>query len=226
LKPDFFILILKNLLTKKDMNFHDLPSSDREDDDFVPPVPSQKRLQIPKKSFSYPRGATSKRSGARRAASLAVLTKKVAEHMIIMVQVYVPQEALDLLYIFVPTVPVKYANILPRIVDGGKTVELRFNYSRHVFGQIQQVISASKTLNLGLEKELKRIRSSRTVDPEGDLFTQLKIDLPFQCEQQFYPERLISGGASSSGYQTLLGTNMDGNPFPIFQMCLCRVKDG
>ena len=69
-----------------------------------------------------------------------------------MVQVYVPQEALDLLYIFVPTVPVEFANILPRIVDGGKMVELRFNYSRHVFGQIQQAISASETLNMELEK--------------------------------------------------------------------------
>ena len=47
---------------KKDLNFDDLPSSDSEDDDFVPPVPSQKRLQTPKKSFSYPRGAPHTRS--------------------------------------------------------------------------------------------------------------------------------------------------------------------
>jgi len=78
-----------------------------------------------------------------------------------------------------------------------------------------------------LEKELKKMRSFSR-DGE-DLCTRIRIDLPFACEQQFYPERFIRGGGGGGGsfgkFQTLLGSNADRNPVPIFQMCLCKVKD-
>jgi len=102
-------------------------------------------------------------------------------------------------------------------------VEVAFKYSNHVLGQIKQAIIGSEILSLELEKELKKMRSF-SQDRE-DHCTRIRIDLPFACEQQFYPEKLIGGGESSGGFQTLLGSNGNRNPVPIFQMCLCKVKD-
>jgi len=141
-----------------------------------------------------------------------------------MVQVFLPNDGMDLLYIFIPSVLVKFKNITPKIIDGGhKVLEVAFKYSCHVLGQIKQAIVGSEILSMELEKELKKMRSF-SQDRE-DLCTRIRIDLPFACDQQFYPEKLIGGGGSSGGFQTLLGSNGDRNPVPIFQMCLCKVKD-
>ena len=207
------------------LNLDDFPSDDSDDESFAPRTPSKPN----KKSFSYPRGPpqvsrlSTGRSSGQKNKGTSFSSKKIGEHLIIMVQVFVPNDGIDLLYIFIPSVPVEFENITPKIIDGGQKVEIAFKYSRHVLGQIKEAIAGSEILSMELEKELKKMRSF-SQDGE-DLCTRIRIDLPFACEQQFYPEKLIGGGGRSCGFQTLLGSNGDRNPVPIFQMCLCKVKD-
>ena len=203
-------------LTLLDEDFMD--SSD--DDEYLP----SSRRSMTKKSFGSPTPGVGKRLCSTPSRKKML---KIDGHLVIMFPVFHPTEYLELLYIFLPSVPVETYNIRPKIVENGKKCVVEMVWSERILEELQCALGNSQILSMEFIRKLKDMHESQDPSLGANLKTSIVIPLPFQCEQKFYRETLIDPAPSPSyqGYQVLLGMNDESKHIPIFQMCLCRVKD-
>ena len=179
----------------------------------------------PRKTVSF--SQRSAPSSLRKSTPVKTIKKEVQQvgnYLVVMYSV-VTRDLNQLVYIFLPALPVESKNIRPKIVENGHQVQVDFIWSGAFMRDVQDIVGGYDMLLAGFREAYKKLKVKQDVPSDGNLKTTLMIKLPFQCEQKFFSGDMLGGGYTSHGYQVVIGSSEDGNTCPILQMCLIKTKD-